>query len=181
MRCKGLSMVGEPARNKDRKSLIDNLTKAGKKTRFKKGQKLSEKTKEKMKGRIPWNKGTIGVMKKGKTSFKKGSVPWNKGLGNDNEVKRIRRSLEFKEWKKEILKERNYTCERCGVRGQKLHIHHLEMVCVAPEKIMEKDNVIVVCIKCHKKIHKEEMPVNQYLIKKYRGVKTLGYSTMTNK
>ena len=46
-----------------------------------KGKKASEETKIKMsnskKGQIPWNKGTKGVMKPNKTSFKKGEVRIN--------------------------------------------------------------------------------------------------------
>jgi|SRR3990167_6014529 len=45
--------------------------------------KHSEETKLELsivgKGRIPWNKGTKGVMKINKTSFKKGRINWLKG------------------------------------------------------------------------------------------------------
>jgi hypothetical protein len=33
-----------------------------------------------IKGQIPWNKNTKGVMKPNKTSFSKGLIPWNKEL-----------------------------------------------------------------------------------------------------
>lgn len=32
-----------------------------------------------LKGHIPWNKGTKGLVKPNKTSFKKGQIPWNEG------------------------------------------------------------------------------------------------------
>ena len=46
------------------------------------GKKLSEEAKQKMKGRVPWNKGKKGLQKASSTSFKKGSIPWNKGKTN---------------------------------------------------------------------------------------------------
>jgi len=161
-------MIGKPQTNENS---IKALVKGGLKTRFIKGQKVPEKIKKMWKGRVPWNKGK-SVHLSPKTEFKKGLIPWNKGLGNISDVNRIRRSLEYKEWRKEILKERNYTCQECNERGKILHIHHLEMICIAPERIMDKNNVIVVCKKCHYKIHKYELPVNQHLIKKYRGLKS---------
>lgn len=48
---------------------------------FVKGHKLSVESREKMRqaklGSIPWNKGTKGLMKPNKTSFKKGQRPQN--------------------------------------------------------------------------------------------------------
>lgn len=34
---------------------------------------------DKRMGKEPWNKGTVGVMKGNKTTFKSGNIPWNKG------------------------------------------------------------------------------------------------------
>ena len=174
-KCYSESMIGEPARNKDRKSLIDNLLKAGKNTRFKKGQKFSKQMKEKMKGKIPWNKGTIGIMEKSTTSFKKGQTPWNKGLGVATEVQRIRMSDKYKQWAKKILLRDNYICQKCKGRGGKLEVHHKKPVCLFPELIMSDDNAETVHKDCHYKIHKK-MKLNQHIIKKYREMKTLGYN-----
>lgn len=43
------------------------------------GKKATEETKRKLRGHIPWNKETKGVIKSNKTSFKKGHNTWNKG------------------------------------------------------------------------------------------------------
>lgn len=55
-----------------------------------------------------------------------------------------------------------------------MQIHHKEMVCIAPERIMDKTNVEVICYQCHRHIHKHEQPVNQFLKAKYLVAKTLG-------
>jgi len=58
------------------------------------GKTASKETKEKMKGRIPWNKGLKGFLKgrivwnKNKTGVKtssKGQIPWNKGLTKETD------------------------------------------------------------------------------------------------
>lgn len=59
------------------------------------GKKASEETKAKLKGRVPWNKGTKGLQQawnkgvetgaKTEGCFEKGRVPWNKGLSKDTD------------------------------------------------------------------------------------------------
>ena len=169
--CVGLWMKGKPARNKNS---VENIIDSGKKFRFIKGKKFSKEFKEKMRGRTPWNKGK-NVHLSPRTEFKKGSIPWNKGLGNKNEINRIKQSKEYREWRKIVMSERKYTCERCKEQGGRLQIHHVEMICVSPERIMDKKNVILVCYKCHRLIHKHEQPVNQFLKEKYLAAKTLGH------
>ena len=165
-------MVGKPSMNPDVKNQI---VEAGKKTRFKKGQKLSEQTKERMKGRTPWNKGIKGLQYSPKTQFKKGMIPWNKGLGVATEIQRIRMSDEYKRWRLKIFKRDNYTCKKCNIRGGELEVHHKKPVCLFPELIMDDDNAETVHKDCHKKIHKK-MKLNQHIVKKYKEMKTLGYS-----
>lgn len=50
---------------------------------MRKGQEHTEETRLKMSqsrlGKIPWNKGLIGVIKSNSGSFKKGMTPWDKG------------------------------------------------------------------------------------------------------
>lgn len=63
------------------------------------GKIITEETRNKLKGRIPWNKGTSGIMqawnkgikssKKTSGCFPKGNVPWNKGISKKNIQKDI--------------------------------------------------------------------------------------------
>lgn len=59
-------------------------------------------------GKEPWNKGTVGVMHKNKTSFQKGNSPWNKG----------KRGSQVS-WAKGLTKE---TDERILKISEKLHM-----------------------------------------------------------
>ena len=53
------------------------------------------------------------------------------------------------------LADRNYTCERCGVKANGLHVHHIEGYTEQPMFSADLNNAIVVCKKCHKAIHKQ--------------------------
>ena len=67
------SNMGKITHNKGKKGYTN-------KGSFKKGRKISEEARRKLKGRIPWNKGKKGVQ----VSWNKGTkglmVAWNKGL-----------------------------------------------------------------------------------------------------
>ena len=57
------------------------------------------------------------------------------------------------EFRKLILKERNYTCEKCRVVENGLHVHHIEGYTEMPMFATDKDNVMVLCLNCHKEVH----------------------------
>jgi HNH endonuclease len=64
--------------------------------------------------------------------------------------------LKSRHWAKfrfRILKQRHFTCERCGQRGVTLHVHHLSYARFGRE--LEED-VIVVCVPCHQKRHMDK-------------------------
>ena len=60
---------------------------------------------------------------------------------------------EYKKFKKEVLKERNYTCQMCKAKAN--IIHHLKPISKYPELELVKSNVIAVCLDCHIKCHPE--------------------------
>lgn len=67
-------------------------------------------------------------------------------------IRGIRRSPQYYQWRKEVLKRDENKCKFCG-SGNKINIHHKLTIFDYPEKIFEIDNGIALCEKCHKKIH----------------------------
>jgi hypothetical protein len=60
------------------------------------------------------------------------------------------------EFRKIALEDRNYTCEKCNSIEDALHVHHIEGYTEQPMFRSDLSNVIVVCKKCHKEIHKQK-------------------------
>jgi thymidylate synthase (FAD) len=48
----------------------------------------------------------------------------------------------------------DYTCQKCGGRGGRLHAHHIAPVWLEPQRARELDNLISVCDVCHRGIHR---------------------------
>jgi len=139
------------------------------------------------KNHIPWNK---GLTKKDDPRIKSnpgphGKIPWNKGLNKENcdiykklseersgenhwmwkggvtsKRKSIFCSNEYQKFRKTILKKFNYTCLSCGEK-KKLHVHHIERFADMPQKVMDENNCIVLCKKCHQSLGAEHStPLN---------------------
>lgn len=49
----------------------------------------------------------------------------------------------------------DYTCQRCGTRGNRLHAHHLLPVYSHPEEAYDFENLVTVCEACHQCIHSQ--------------------------
>jgi thymidylate synthase (FAD) len=47
----------------------------------------------------------------------------------------------------------DYTCQRCGMRGGRLHAHHLLPVYACPDRAYDLENLVTVCRDCHQLIH----------------------------
>lgn len=160
------------------------------------GKHLTEETRLKLKGRIPWNKG-----------IHTGFVPWNKGIKtgkNPEHSKRmtgrklstetriklslchlgsksylwkggitpinrlIRHSMEYRLWRNSIFERDNYTCQICGKNKCYLEAHHIKRFCEYPNSRFDVNNGVTLCKSCHNLTKSE-----------YFRVKTIGSTTYT--
>lgn len=137
----------------------------------KKGVRVAPQTEFK-KGNIPFYAGTKGIAKSNSGSFKKGDFsrrgenhPCWKG-GKSKLSFRIRKCFKYSEWRKEVYKRDNYTCQICGNRkGGKLHADHIVPFSLILSKYLIKtiegalfcnelwdiNNGRTLCISCHQK------------------------------
>lgn len=80
------------------------------------------------------------------------SKNWKGGVTHIN--KRLRNSGEFKTWREEVFKRDNWTCQKCNVRGGKLHPHHILNFAEHEQLRFDVLNGITLCEKEHKIFHK---------------------------
>ena len=125
------------------------------------GKKLSEETKKKIskshKGLNTWSKGktTSPETKKKMSEASKGEKcsNWKGGISPEN--KRIRRSIEFRLWRKAVFARDNWTCQKYGIRGGELHPHHIKNFAEYPKLRFAIDNGITFSEKAHREFHKK--------------------------
>ena len=60
-------------------------------------------------------------------------------------------STRYKEWRKAVFEEGDYTCQFCKIRGGDLQADHIRPWAFFPEDRYEVSNGRVLCIKCHRK------------------------------
>ncbi len=59
---------------------------------------------------------------------------------------------QLKIWSKEVRNKANNECEKCGSKDN-LQSHHINPKSTYPEKALEPDNGVCVCLDCHKNLH----------------------------
>lgn len=74
---------------------------------------------------------------------------WQGGITPKNAA--IRNSLEMKAWRLAVFERDDFTCKGCGVRGGKLHAHHILAFSKFPEHRFDVDNGLTLCPPCHRK------------------------------
>jgi len=65
----------------------------------------------------------------------------------------FRRSPEYRQWRINVLERDKYTCQHCEQTGGRLVVHHIKTFKMNPDLRLEVDNGIVLCNKCHEKLH----------------------------
>ena len=99
--------------------------------------------------------GEKGWFKKGQCSREKSHF-WKGGkMKNYPELIRLRKSGEYRLWRKAVFERDNFTCQKCGQKGGKLIAHHINNFADFPELRFNIDNGITFCKKCHKEFHKK--------------------------
>lgn len=73
---------------------------------------------------------------------------WRGGVTPIHEI--IRKSAEYKLWRKACYERDNYTCIFCGAKG-KVHADHIKPFCLFPELRFAIDNGRTLCVDCHRK------------------------------
>ena len=126
-----------------------------------KGKKTSEETKSKqrlakLKNPIKYWLGkkrpdldlSNRVLSKGKNHWN-----WKGGINPINDT--IRKSSEYKFWRKEVFKRDNFTCQVSGQSGGDLIVHHINNFADFPELRTNIENGITMTKKIHKEFHKK--------------------------
>jgi hypothetical protein len=126
---------------------------------FKKGNKLWDNPKSKA---TQFTKGNSGSLE---TQFKKGWKPtpeliayqkaikigdknpsWKGGVTPLN--KKLRKSEEYKNWRKQVFKRDDYTCQGCG-NMEYIQAHHIKSFANYKDLRFEITNGITLCESCH--------------------------------
>lgn len=128
-----------------------------------KGRKVSDKTKKKASERMKGHIFSDETKKKiSETLKRKGIKPkvHFQANGKDNpawlggrtsESEKIRKSIQYKQWRELVFKRDNYICQMCGKRGIKIQVDHIKPFALFPELRFEVNNGRTLCIECHKK------------------------------
>lgn len=80
-----------------------------------------------------------------------------KAKGRKNDIRpKHNGGFEYDEWRKAVFQRDDYTCQRCGQRGGRLHAHHIKAWAEYPELRYDVANGITYCAKCHQAVHQEQ-------------------------
>jgi hypothetical protein len=151
-------------RKKTSKSCSQHCAMVGAKRRL--GKKMTEDMRKKIKhtwfkkGQPSWCLGTKGIVKgfwegKHRVGMSGENHPnWKGGITTVNE--KIRKSLEYKMWRKEVFKRDNYSCVICGkkfikgVTGNvRLHADHIKEFSRYLDLRFDINNGRTLCVQCH--------------------------------
>lgn len=76
--------------------------------------------------------------------------PWEKTN------KDYRQSTEYKNWRAAVFQRDGFKCAICGQVGGELNAHHIRSFKDYPELRFDINNGITLCVRCHRKVHREK-------------------------
>lgn len=165
-----------PKELRDRLSQIHKGKRLSTATEFKAGMEPWNKGKVGVMA-TPWNKGKTGVLsdearaqmsrshtgvklpsfseqrRRNMGAAKKGEKHWLWKGGITPEHKQIRQSLDYRLWREAVFARDDWTCQRCEVKGGRLHPHHVKNFAQHSELRFVPENGITFCTVCHSKFH----------------------------
>lgn len=120
-----------------------------------KGKKLSAEHREKMsRAHKGHSRGGWKLSVEARRNISEGhkgekSYLWQGGKQTEN--RRIRKSFEYKEWRRQVFERDDYTCVFCGARGVRLNADHIKPFASHPELRFDLNNGRTLCEDCHRK------------------------------
>ncbi len=76
---------------------------------------------------------------------------WKGGVGILQN--RLRKRIEYKQWRRSVFIRDEFTCRDCGMTHIYIYAHHIKSFAHYPEFRYEIDNGKTLCEKCHSKTH----------------------------
>jgi 5-methylcytosine-specific restriction endonuclease McrA len=96
---------------------------------------------------------------------------WRNGATKKNAVGR--NTVKYKEWMLEVFKRDHYTCQRCGIKNEKINAHHIKQWVSNKKLRYVTSNGITLCYECHKHIHGMMKKKNTILKKRKNKLKRI--------
>ena len=143
----------EEAKKKSSERFKERLAR-GEKVGFQKGHKISEETRIKI---SKANKGRIvsKITRLKLSQIQKGEKAHNWKGGITKEQEQLRHGIEFRLWRESVFARDGWTCQKTGIKGGRLHPHHIQGFAQYPELRFAIDNGITLSEKTHKEFHKK--------------------------
>lgn len=91
-----------------------------------------------------WNKGKPAT-------WATGDKHWNWKGGISDTQEKIRKSIEYKQWRQSVFERDKYTCRLCKKVGGTMHADHIKPFAYYPELRFDIDNGRTLCVPCHRK------------------------------
>lgn len=73
---------------------------------------------------------------------------WKGGVDSINT--RIRKTVQYKDWRKAVFERDNYTCQLCDKVGGNMNADHIKPFAYYPELRFDIDNGRTLCVPCHR-------------------------------
>jgi len=92
-------------------------------------------------------------------------IAQDSGISTENE--KIRRSKQYREWRKLVYERDNYTCVECGKHGGQLNADHIKPFAFYPDDRFKLENGKTLCLDCHKNTPTYGLKVFAYIQEQY--------------